>query len=140
MHNLLRLALAAATFALFALLPGVPSAQTNDLLIKSLYGKVFVSTVSGGPFGGAINDELHISKDGDVTAIIRILALRTAGEKPGAYVGQVTAWAKGRLTGRSFRLDHAENPDARSVFGFEVARDGMTIKLLAGSGRLYVRQ
>src|SRR3972149_1954733 len=112
MHNLLRLALAAATFALFALLPGVPSAQTNDLLIKSLYGKVFVSTVSGGPFGGAINDELHISKDGDVTAIIRILALRTAGEKPGAYVGQVTAWAKGRRTGGSFRLGHAGDPGA----------------------------
>jgi hypothetical protein len=75
-----------------------------------------------------------------VTAIIRILALRTAGEKPGAHVGQVTAWAKGRLTGRSFRLDHAENPDARSVFPFEVAPDGMTIKLLVGGGRLYVRQ
>jgi hypothetical protein len=133
---------AAAIFA-FIVLSGIASAQANDPLVKALYDKIFIYRNEPGtafrPEFGVTNEELHIDRQGRVTAITRYVTPGSEQQRRGYFAGQADAWAAGQLTGSRFRLRAIKDPDYEMpALHFEAAPDGMTIK--RGDGAIYTRQ
>jgi hypothetical protein len=140
MRTALRLALAAAMIALLAHSLDDAQAQSTDPVIRSLYGAVFIfRNAPGPPFDsefGVTNEELHISKEGLVTAINRYITIGPEDRRRGYVAGQADAWATGQLTGRQFQLQHLKNPTV--VITLDVASNGLTIK--RRDGAIYTKQ
>jgi hypothetical protein len=133
----------AALSVLFAVSASVSRAQTTEPAVRSLYGKVFVYRNEPGaafrPEFGITNEELHISSDGSVTALMRVVTVGTEQQRRGYSAGQTEAWATGRLSGRAFRLRSVKDPNYEAPFlRFEVSPDGLTIR--RGDGAVYTRQ